>query len=54
VRQIEGAEHAKAFWRKTISRYTHNGYIEVIVNDADWGVVTLQRFVSTALRDMEK
>ena len=53
VRQIEGAENAKAFWRKIISQYTGNEYVEAVVNDEDWGVVTRQRFASTALRSQE-
>jgi predicted acetyltransferase len=48
VRQIEGAESAKAFWRKVINEFTQNNFIEAIVNDPDWGVVTRQQFVSIA------
>lgn len=57
VRQIQGAENAKSFWRKVISRYTKNNFKETIVNDIKWGIVTCQRFVSTressSLSDMK-
>lgn len=48
VRQIEGAENAKAFWRKTIDKYTKTKFDEVIVNDPDWNIVTRQKFISNS------
>lgn len=44
VRQIKGAEKAKAFWRKVISQYTGNNYEESEVDDKYWGRVTRQVF----------
>jgi predicted acetyltransferase len=44
VRQIEGAEAAKNFWRKVVNRYTQNKFEEEIVDDSVWGKVTRQRF----------
>ena len=46
VRQIEGAQKATDFWRKTISTYTNGQFTESIVDDADWGKVTRQLFSS--------
>lgn len=48
VRQIAGADLAKAFWRKIIKTFTQGNYVESEVNDPDWGVVTRQQFVSLA------
>ena len=45
VRQIEGAEGAKRFWRKVIGEITHNSYREEVVDDEVWGRVTRQTFV---------
>ena len=44
VRQISGADKAKAFWRKTIKRFTNNNFIESQIPDKHWGQVTCQRF----------
>lgn len=46
VRQIEGAEHAIKFWRKVISKYTNNSFLEEVVEDEDWGIVTRQTFMA--------
>lgn len=46
VRQIKGAEHAIAFWRRVISTYTKNNYKEQIIEDPDWGIVTKQIFTA--------
>ncbi|MBP9681191.1 MAG: hypothetical protein KBD76_07285 [Bacteriovorax sp.] len=44
VRQISGADKAKAFWRKTIKRFTNNNFIESQIPDKHWGQVTCQMF----------
>ncbi len=44
VRQIEGADKAREFWRKTISKYTSGNFEEVEFSDPFWGAVTCQRF----------
>lgn len=44
VKQIAGADHAKAFWRRAIDRYTTGAYREDIYSDPYWGTVTRQRF----------
>lgn len=44
IKQIEGAESATSFWRKTIKRFEHTAYIEDIYHDSYWGRVTRQRF----------
>ncbi|KPA51985.1 GNAT family N-acetyltransferase [Photobacterium lucens] len=46
-KQIEGAEHAIAFWRRAIGAYTNDQYVEDIYHDAYWGDVTRQRFTIT-------
>ena len=46
VRQIQGADQAVKFWRRLISQYTQNQYVEERVNDPEWGLVTRQLFVS--------
>ncbi|MGX9458455.1 GNAT family N-acetyltransferase [Photobacterium damselae subsp. damselae] len=43
-KQIEGAEHAIAFWRRAIGAYTDEQFIEDIYSDPYWGEVTRQRF----------
>lgn len=48
VRQIEGATNAIEFWRKVIKQYTQNNFIEAVVSDPDWGIVTRQQFSSNA------
>lgn len=47
VRQIEGAEAAINFWRRTIDSYTNGEYQESVQDDPTWGKVTCQRFNST-------
>ena len=44
VRQIEGAEGAKKFWRKVIGEITGNDYVEDELLDERWGRVTRQTF----------
>lgn len=44
VRQIESAEDARCFWRKTIKEYTSGNYQEVELLDPYWGPITSQRF----------
>lgn len=46
VRQIEGADKAISFWRKTISEFSNNNFEEQVVNDDYWGRVTKQIFTS--------
>jgi len=48
VRQIEGAIDAINFWRRVITKYTRNRYEESVVQDDHWGMVTRQRFHTTA------
>lgn len=44
VRQIEGANQARLFWRKAIQAYTGGEFQEEQVEDAYWGKVTRQQF----------
>jgi hypothetical protein len=44
VRQIEGANSATSFWRATIKKFTHDNFIEKIIDDKVWGKVTCQYF----------
>ena len=44
VKQIAGADNAKAFWRKTIKQYTQGSYSDEDYNDTYWGPVTRQQF----------
>lgn len=44
VRQIEGADQARLFWRKAIRHYVGEAFEEEQVIDPDWGRVTRQRF----------
>ncbi len=46
VRQIQGAELAKKFWRRTIREYTNENYTELEMDDPTWGQVVCQRFIS--------
>ena len=46
VRQIEGADLARDFWRKAISNYTSGNYTEQSVKDDYWGDITVQYFES--------
>ncbi len=48
VRQIEGADKAREFWRKTIRKYTAGEFKEDTFVDPYWGLVTCQRFESKA------
>lgn len=48
VRQIEGADEAREFWRKTISKYTSGDFKENTSIDPYWGPITCQRFESRA------
>ncbi len=45
IKQIEGADYATAFWRKTIARYNDTPFSEDRYDDPYWGNVTRQRFV---------
>lgn len=45
VKQITGAEHATAFWRKVIGEVTGGCFAEDRFVDPYWGPVTRQRFV---------
>ena len=47
VRQINGADKARKFWRKTIKSFTHNQYTESLVKDPYWGTVSRQIFRSS-------
>ncbi|WP_094603084.1 hypothetical protein SPSIL_001140 [Sporomusa silvacetica DSM 10669] len=44
VRQISGADSARAFWRKVIDKITAGNYLEEVVEDKDWGRVSRQSF----------
>lgn len=44
IKQIQGAEQARVFWRKTIQHYTQGEYVEDTFLDPYWGEVTRQRF----------
>ncbi len=44
IKQIEGADYATAFWRKTIARYNATPFTEERYNDPYWGTVTRQTF----------
>ncbi|MES0869116.1 GNAT family N-acetyltransferase [Pseudovibrio sp. SCP19] len=44
IKQIEGADHATAFWRAVVSDYTLGHYQEDSYNDPYWGNVTRQTF----------
>lgn len=46
VRQIQGAEDAKKFWRRIIGQYTDDNYIESEEKDPTFGIVTCQKFSS--------
>lgn len=43
-KQIAGADHAVAFWRRAIGVYTHERFEEDTYQDAYWGPVTRQQF----------
>lgn len=44
IKQIQGAEYATAFWRKTINSFNNTTYTEESYDDPHWGVVTRQQF----------
>lgn len=44
VRQIQGADKARNFWRVVINEYTGGEYAETVENDPYWGPVTRQAF----------
>lgn len=46
VRQIQGADLAKKFWRAVINEYTSGNYVELELQDPIWGKVSCQRFES--------
>jgi len=46
VRQIQGANTAKNFWRNVINQYTKGNYSELILDDPVWGKTTCQQFKS--------
>lgn len=47
-KQIAGADHAIAFWRRAIGSYTNEVFVEDIYHDEYWGDVTRQCFKTTA------
>jgi len=44
VKQIDGADGAKSFWRRVIGRFTSGDFEEVTEKDTYWCVVTCQKF----------
>ncbi|MCK9374497.1 MAG: hypothetical protein M0P91_15070 [Sulfuricurvum sp.] len=44
IKQIQGAEYATKFWRKTIERFNKTIYTEESCDDLHWGIVTRQQF----------
>lgn len=46
IKQISGAEYATAFWRKVIDDFTGGDFQENAYQDAYWGNVVRQRFMS--------
>ena len=46
VKQISGADQATAFWRRVIDDFTGGAYQEDRYQDAYWGQVVRQQFVS--------
>lgn len=44
IKQIQGAEYATAFWRKTIHSFNETSYTEESYDDPYWGRVTRQKF----------
>ncbi|MDP1784938.1 MAG: integrase arm-type DNA-binding domain-containing protein [Sulfuricurvum sp.] len=46
IKQIEGAQYASIFWRKTITAFNNTPYQEEHYNDPYWGIVTRQRFIA--------
>lgn len=48
IKQIAGAEGARAFWRRTVARYTSGRFEEDEYADPYWGPVTRQCFSNAA------
>ncbi len=44
IKQIQGTQHATAFWRKTIKCFIETEYSEECYDDPYWGIVTRQTF----------
>ena len=44
IKQIQEAEYATKFWRKTIERFNETTYTEECYDDPYWGSVTRQKF----------
>lgn len=44
IKQIDGADYATKFWRKTISQYNETPFSEERYDDAYWGSVIRQQF----------
>lgn len=44
IKQIQGAQYATAFWRKTIKCFIETEYSEECYDDPYWGIVTRQTF----------
>jgi predicted acetyltransferase len=49
IKQIQGAEYATAFWRKTIKSFHETQYTETSYDDPYWGIVTRQKFTVKGL-----
>ena len=48
IKQIEGADHAVAFWRSVVSDYTAGVFQDEVYEDSQWGKVTRQTFKAPA------
>jgi predicted acetyltransferase len=46
VRQIKGAEYARAFWVDVIRHYSRGQYSDEVTDDPEWGEVYIQIFES--------
>ncbi len=46
VRQIEGADWAYKFWVRAISSFSDGNFTDTKENDSEWGLVSIQRFIS--------
>jgi predicted acetyltransferase len=44
IKQIQRAEYATAFWRKTINSFSETKYTEESYDDPYWGIITRQKF----------
>lgn len=49
IKQVAGAHHATAFWRKVVSQYTKGQYCESTYQDDYWGAVIRQSFSHQAV-----